>query len=243
MSRIRTIKPDFWEDEKIALLSPRARLLYIATWNFADDDGRLRWTPEYIKATVFMYDGLSTAAVRKLMDELEKLDLIRAYEGGITQQKLGVIPRFSSHQRINRPQVSRLPAPPESMNGSVNHSVNESPTTHEPLTTGMEGKGKERNSLRVASATRSKQNLSEEEPTVQAFVAQFVTECEGLGFKPLPEDKAVIGKRVKQLVAAGKSHRLIEVAIRTAAKENNPANLHRIATDIERDAAAQGVSA
>jgi hypothetical protein len=42
MSRIRTIKPEFWEDEGNGRLSALARLLFIATFNMADDEGRLR---------------------------------------------------------------------------------------------------------------------------------------------------------------------------------------------------------
>ena len=39
MARIRTIKPQFWDDLKIGRLSRDARLLYIGLWNFADDLG------------------------------------------------------------------------------------------------------------------------------------------------------------------------------------------------------------
>ncbi len=62
MARIRTIKPEFWEDEGVAALSRDARLLWIATWNCADDEGILRWTPDYIKAQVFPYDADVTLA-------------------------------------------------------------------------------------------------------------------------------------------------------------------------------------
>ena len=35
MARNRMIKPEFWEDPKVALLSDKAKLLFIALWNFA----------------------------------------------------------------------------------------------------------------------------------------------------------------------------------------------------------------
>jgi hypothetical protein len=56
MPRIRTVKPEFWEDELLGVMPRDARLLFIATFNMADDEGILRWTPAYIKAQAFMYD-------------------------------------------------------------------------------------------------------------------------------------------------------------------------------------------
>ena len=45
MPRIRTIKPEFWTDEKVGECSIPARLLFIATWNIADDRGNLERKP------------------------------------------------------------------------------------------------------------------------------------------------------------------------------------------------------
>lgn len=112
MARIRTIKPDFWEHEGIGCLTPAARLLYIATWNLADDEGLLRWTPTVIKANVFLYDDtLDIPAVTALMKELEDRHYVHPYRGGTAQQRLGWVVNFRKHQRINRPQPSRLPPP------------------------------------------------------------------------------------------------------------------------------------
>lgn len=53
MARIRTIKPEFWEDEKLAKLPIHARLLFIGTWNFADDNGVLLANPVLMKSHIF----------------------------------------------------------------------------------------------------------------------------------------------------------------------------------------------
>lgn len=112
MARIRTVKPEFWEDEGIASLSREARLLYIATWNHADDEGILRWTPEFVKAQVFPYDDdIDTPAVEQLMAELQDGDFVFAYRAGRLQQRLAFVLRFHQHQRINRPQPSKFPPP------------------------------------------------------------------------------------------------------------------------------------
>lgn len=108
--RIRTIKPEFWEDEVIGSLSIAARLLMLATLNMADDEGLLRWTPAYVKSSAFRYnEGLD---VEPLMDELTGSGRILTYSGGYIAQAFAWIPTFHRHQKINRPQTSKLPPPP-----------------------------------------------------------------------------------------------------------------------------------
>lgn len=109
---MRTVKPEFWDDEVIGSLSRDARLLFIATWNAADDEGLLRWNAAYLKAQAFMYDDdIGLESVERLMGEIVQNELIFPYRGGKTQQRLGVVVKFHKHQRINRPQPSKLPAP------------------------------------------------------------------------------------------------------------------------------------
>ncbi|MEQ1573073.1 MAG: hypothetical protein ABL993_02395, partial [Vicinamibacterales bacterium] len=150
MARIRTVKPEFWEDEVVGMLSMGARLLFIATWNLADDHGLLRWTPEYLKASVFMYDhDVTSKVVAGFMAELEAQGLVASYVGGKSSQRLACITKFLRHQRINRPQPSRLPPPPVSISvcGSVNDaqsdSVNDSVSDSPPEGKGREGNGRE----------------------------------------------------------------------------------------------------
>ncbi len=112
MARIRSVKPEFWDDETIGLLSRDARLLYIATWNMADDEGLLRWTPSYIKASAFMYDDdLGPEHIVRLMGELVEAGLIFPYIGGKANQRLAWVVMFGKHQKPNRPQPSKLPPP------------------------------------------------------------------------------------------------------------------------------------
>jgi 5-methylcytosine-specific restriction endonuclease McrA len=119
MARIRSVKPEFWEDDAIGMLSRDARLLYIATWNMADDEGLLRWSPAYVKANAFMYDDdLTVEAVAALMAELVSAGLICSYVGGKARQSLAWIIQFARHQKPNRPQPSKLP-PPSIQNGDV----------------------------------------------------------------------------------------------------------------------------
>lgn len=111
MARIRTIKPDFWEDEKIGELTHGARLLFIGCLNLADDEGLLRWNEMYLGSTIFPYDDIKIETIKKWMSELELKDLVFAYQSGTTRQKLGWIIKFLKHQRIDKPQPSKFTPP------------------------------------------------------------------------------------------------------------------------------------
>ena len=53
MPRIRTIVPEFWEDERFSNVSLPACLLYIGMKNFADDSGVILANETIIKSKVF----------------------------------------------------------------------------------------------------------------------------------------------------------------------------------------------
>ncbi|MCW2545407.1 MAG: hypothetical protein JWM40_2959 [Frankiales bacterium] len=111
MARIRSIKPEFWEDDVVGSLTPLARLLFIGSWNAADDEGLLRWTPDFLNASFFMYDALSNKRVQQLMNELVENGLVFPYSGGKTQQRLAYVVNFRRHQKINRAQPGKFPPP------------------------------------------------------------------------------------------------------------------------------------
>lgn len=119
MARIRTVKPEFWEDEVVGVLPRDARLLFIATFNLADDEGLLRWAPAYLKASAFMYDDdVTVSDVAKLMQCLADAGLLFPYIGGVARQQMAMVVNFRKHQNINRPQKSKLP-PPSLQSGEV----------------------------------------------------------------------------------------------------------------------------
>lgn len=100
MARIRTIKPEFWDDEKIAEIPMQARLLFIGIWNFADDYGFITNSVKWIKAKVFPYDTLRDADVQTWLDALCKHRfLVRFGEDG---KSYYVIRRFKDHQIIDK---------------------------------------------------------------------------------------------------------------------------------------------
>ena len=71
MARIRTIKPDFWEDEKIGKLPIPCRLFFIGCWNFADDIGVIKGNAALLKSQIFPYDeNLRVSEIKKWIDAL-----------------------------------------------------------------------------------------------------------------------------------------------------------------------------
>lgn len=115
MSRIRSIKPDFWTSEQILECSLNARLLFIGLWNFCDDAGRHPFSAKQVKAEVFPAEDMSSENVLGLLRELSENDLIRVY---VVDNKEYCYVTGWKHQRIDKPQQPRYPEPNE------NHSTN-----------------------------------------------------------------------------------------------------------------------
>ena len=138
MARIRTVKPEFWLDEKISSLSYPARLLAIGILNFADDAGRARASLESLKSQIFPYDDAITRNIlASLVQELEHIEYILPYE--VRAEKYYLIRNFKKHQRIDRPSRPLYPPPPSSLlarRGLVEQSPQEQGTGK-----GKEGKG------------------------------------------------------------------------------------------------------
>ena len=113
MARIRTIKPEFWANEKVMACSRASRLLFIGLWNFADDTGRLRDSSKSIKAQIFPGDDdLNSEIIRGMVDELSSNGLLMKYE--VNGEAFLEITGWN-HQRIDKPQASKCP-PPNSTN-------------------------------------------------------------------------------------------------------------------------------
>jgi|SRR5215471_10941261 len=122
MPRIRTIKPEFWSDEKLAPLPPVTRLVYVGLWSLADDAGRLVDNVKAIDGYLFPETDDSSGESLETLVRLSRITRYMAPNG----QKLIQIVNFPRHQKIQHPSAYTLPAPDST--GSVN--------SHEPLTNG-----------------------------------------------------------------------------------------------------------
>lgn len=106
MPRARNLKPSFFTDEDIGKLKHGARLLFQGLWILADRDGRLRDSPEWIKAHTFPYER---APVDAWLNELQGSGFITRYSIG--DKKFIQVRTFSKHQtpHIKEP-ASTIPA-------------------------------------------------------------------------------------------------------------------------------------
>ncbi|WP_154955167.1 DnaT-like ssDNA-binding domain-containing protein [Klebsiella grimontii] len=108
MARIRTVKPEFWTDEKVVECSIPARLLFIGLFNFANDMGCLERSPKRLKMQIFPADSLDC---EPLIQELITHGLLNEYS--VNDVCYLQIKGFLKHQKINRPSASKIPLPPE----------------------------------------------------------------------------------------------------------------------------------
>jgi hypothetical protein len=138
VARIRTIKPEFWTDERVGECSANARLLFIASWNFADDQGGLERSAKQLKAQAFPYDTLDC---EPLVKELINAGLLIEYQvGGKTYLHIN---GFRKHQRVEKPAKPRVPVYDDSLN-TPRVLPESSPTSYGLLSKGREGKGKDK---------------------------------------------------------------------------------------------------
>jgi hypothetical protein len=150
MSRIRTVKPEYWSSEQVMECSPIARLLFIGLWNFCDDAGRHPLAPKQIKALIFPGDDMTAEDVSRLIDELSTNGLIQTYsvDGKDYLQVTGW-----QHQKIDRPQTPKYPGMP------IDHSSS--------VRDGREGKGEDRKG-------KEEERGGADAPTGFAFVGKVV---------------------------------------------------------------------
>ena len=107
MARIRSIKPDFFTDDRLAECSFAARLFAIAILTVADREGRMEDRPRKLKAQLLPYDDLDVEA---LLRELVKIGYLIRYEVG--GERYIAIPGFKRHQQPHiKESASTIPAP------------------------------------------------------------------------------------------------------------------------------------
>jgi len=110
LSRIRSLKPDWLEDERMSSCSIEARVLSIALILLADDYGRGRAGRMLLLGRVF--PGMAPETLTKACDDLAPW-YVRFYEAD--GQTYFQITNWEKHQRVDRPGPDRFPRPnPES---------------------------------------------------------------------------------------------------------------------------------
>jgi len=102
--RIRTVKPEFWVHPVMSRLAYDTRILALGLLNLADDEGYFDADPDYIRGAVLFREDSSN--VRRMLDELSRSEWIDLC--GSPDRPIGRVANFRKHQRVDRPQPSRL---------------------------------------------------------------------------------------------------------------------------------------
>jgi len=109
MARSRILKPEFWSDEKLAMVPREARLTFAGLWTCSDDYGVTKGHPAWLKAQIFPYDvDLPLTEFRKWLTDLERIGVIVPFTAD--GESFFHISNFSDHQRVDRPSKLRNPA-------------------------------------------------------------------------------------------------------------------------------------
>jgi len=132
--RIRTIKPEFWQNETIAGLPEFTRLLAIALLNYADDHGYFMANHKLIKGNLFPFEDDS----KKILRSFQELSCVGYLEFGVDSKGRSVarVANFTKHQRVDKPK-------PSSIKEDFKFQ-DESQTDQGCVLGGMEGKGMEK---------------------------------------------------------------------------------------------------
>ncbi|MHB8908547.1 MAG: hypothetical protein ACYDAA_06670 [Syntrophales bacterium] len=111
MARSRIVKPEFWSDEKLALVPREARLNFAGLWRCSDDYGVTKGHPAWLKAQIFPYDvDLTVADFRKWLADLEQIGVIDPFMAD--GESFFFVRNFADHQKVDRPSKMRNPPCP-----------------------------------------------------------------------------------------------------------------------------------
>jgi hypothetical protein len=108
VARIRTIKPELWQDEKLSVLDPVTRLVFIGLISMADDAGRLVDNVKSIDGFIFPE---TEDTCKDSLGILARLSRILRYVAP-SGQRVIQIANWQRHQRVDHPNQHVLPGPP-----------------------------------------------------------------------------------------------------------------------------------
>lgn len=113
--RIRTVKPEWLEDELLQESSSDARVLSIALVLLADDHGNGRGGEKFLAGQVF--PGQQIKSLRDALARLVEIRYCRIYQ--VDGQSYFSIRNWAKHQRVDKPGPGKVPEPPGNVRDSL----------------------------------------------------------------------------------------------------------------------------
>lgn len=150
MPRIRTIKPEFWGDEKLAPMRAIDRLVFLGLISLADDAGRLLDSVRAVDGFVFPESDDSAS---ESLDRLAQNGRITRYVSA-SGQRLIQITNWKRHQQIQHPSKYTLPGQSRVVSGEAHESLTKSSRLDQrPATSDLRPTTNERSDQRPATTT------------------------------------------------------------------------------------------
>lgn len=109
MARKRMIDPNIWQSEDFGKLSNLAKVVFIGLFSLADDEGRGRANPVYLRSTLFPYnEKMRSTDVEVALSEISRNMSIVFYscDGNNYYNLLS----WNTFQKIDKPTDSKIPA-------------------------------------------------------------------------------------------------------------------------------------
>lgn len=107
--RIRSIKPEWLDDERMAMASSEARVLSISLMLLADDYGRGRANLTMLAGRVFPGVANPRETLANALGELARLSFVVLYD--VDGQSYFAIRNWTKHQRVDKPGKPHVPPP------------------------------------------------------------------------------------------------------------------------------------
>ena len=110
MARKRMIDPNIWNSEDFSKLSSFAKLVFIGLFSQADDEGRGRANPTYLKSILFPYEeAIRAADIKKTLSEIASTMSVTFYTHD--EKEYYVLESWDKFQTINKPTPSTILLP------------------------------------------------------------------------------------------------------------------------------------
>lgn len=106
MARIRSIKPDFTQNENLSALPPETHLLALGLICYADDEGFFNANPKLIQAAIFPVREL-LGNVPEMLRSLSGVGYLEFFDG-TDGKHYGRVVKFLEHQKVSHAAVSKI---------------------------------------------------------------------------------------------------------------------------------------
>lgn len=126
MARKRMISPEIWESQDFSALSDVAKIVFISLFSHADDEGRGKADPTFVKNTTFPYDeGRRVADIKSALSEIARSMSVQFYS--VNGIEYYFMTNWERWQKVDKPSKSKLPPPPIVGEGGDVHSAEKFP--------------------------------------------------------------------------------------------------------------------